>query len=297
MTRRVILGVRWHDTDVSLRVREAGEPASTFEPLIGRTLEFRVTTEKPAWCLGRSGSGLYDCANRPTSVNRKCTPCSVADAAHASMLHHSHRRDGEPVLDGSVADHLAQPNVLYVAAFRDGSLKVGTSNAERALTRLAEQGAWKAVLVAEAVNGYLVRIVEDAVTKVLGLPQSVSMVRKLQGFVRPVDDALLRVRLNHATEQIHQLIDGTDGITAIDQPWLFPHENQWERVIRYPADLAVGAHELEIAAACGRTVLARIAGDSDANDCFVADLGPLYGHELEWGRFGTPALTIQGALF
>lgn len=297
MTRRVILGVRWHENEVLLRVRDTDATASAFERLVGRTLAFRVVSDKPTWCLGRSGSGLYDCANRPTSVNRKCTPCSVADAAHASLLHHSHRRDGEPVLDGSVADHLAQPNVLYVAAFRDGSLKIGTSNAERVLTRLAEQGAWKAVLVAEAVNGYLVRIVEDAVTHVLGLPQSVSMVRKLQGLVRPVDDALLRVRLNHATDQIHQLIDGTDGITAIDQPWLFHHDNQWERVVRYPADLGEGAHELEIVAACGRTVLARIAGDSDTNDSFVADLGRLYGHELEWGRFGTPTLTIQGSLF
>ncbi len=297
MTRQAILGLRWRDDEVALRVRSADSPASSFEPLIGRTLEFRVATEKPTWCLGRSGSGVYDCANRPTSVNRKCTPCSVADAAHASLLHHSHRRDGEPVLDGSVADHLAQPNVLYVAAFRDGSLKIGTSNAERAMTRLAEQGAWSAVLVAEAVNGYLVRIVEDAVTQVLGLPQSVSMVRKLQGFVRPVDDAVLRVRLNQAIDRIHQLIDGTDGIAAIDQPWRFNHHDQWDRVVRYPADLAAGAHELEILAACGRAVLARVPGDDEANDSFVADLGRLYGHELEWGRFGTPTLTIQGSLF
>ncbi|MDA3039015.1 MAG: DUF2797 domain-containing protein [Actinomycetota bacterium] len=297
MTRRAILGLRWHDAEVALRVCAAAAPASTFEPLIGRTLEFRVVTPQPTHCLGRSGSGLYDCANRPTSVNRKCTPCSVADAAHASLLHHSHRRDGEPPQDGAVADHLAQPNVLYVAAFRDGSLKIGTSNAERAITRLAEQGAWMAVLVAEAVNGYLVRIVEDAVTKVVGLPQSVSMVRKLQGFERPLDDALLRVRLNEATRRIHQLIEGTDGVSAIEQPWRFDHSDRWERVVRYPADLAVGAHELTILAVCGRVVLARIPGDDGAADSFVADLGRLYGHELEWGRFGTPTLTVQGALF
>lgn len=292
----------------------APAPSSTYVGLIGTTLGFRVVSPRPDWCIGRSPGGPdgpYECANRPTSVNRKCTPCSVADATHASHLHHAHRGDADQIAVGQgddVAEHLSQPNVLYVAAFRDGSLKVGTSTASRIATRLAEQGAWSAVIVAEAVNGYLVRVVEDAVTAAIGLAQSVSMVRKLQGLTRPVDDALLRVRLHQATARIHELIAGTEGLTPLSRWWSYGegrHERRhpWDRVVRYPADVAVGAHQLSVVAVCGRAVLAELPNEAApaeaaaSMEAMVFDFGRLYGHEIEWGSFGSPTVSIQGSLF
>ncbi len=306
--RHVLLGTSWVDNDVSLRVRDlvADVPVATsrFLPLLrpqGASLAFRVLSDAPAWCLGRSGGrspsgGPYECVNRATSVNRKCTPCSVADANHASNLHHAHRRDGELPTDPSVAAHLAEPNLLYVAGFRDGSIKVGTSNAKRIRTRLAEQGAWQAIVTAEAVNGSVVRLVEDAVTEALGLPQSVSMVRKLHGFVHPIDDEVLIRRLEQATAGIHELIAGIEGMTPVRQVVGFEQRALWNRVVRYPADPTIGAHELLVVSMCGRAALIELpSGQHD--DRMVLDLGRLSGYEVEWGRFGTPSLTIQGSLF
>ena len=48
-----------------------------------------------------------------------------------------------------MAAYLSHPHRLYLAAFRDGSIKVGTTRGSSGHTRLIEQGAWLAAYVAE----------------------------------------------------------------------------------------------------------------------------------------------------
>lgn len=297
-TDRVILGLHWSDAQPYLRIRDLGDPRSRVEPLQDARLEFRVVSDRPRFCLGRSSGptgDVYECANRPTSVNRRCTPCSIAQAAFASNLHHAHTK--QVGRDPEFSAHLLQPNVLYVAGFRDGSLKVGTSTAGRTLTRFCEQGAWRAVVCADAVDGYVVREVEDAVTAALGLPQSVSMGRKLAGLVRPVDDDLLESRIAAAVDDVHHLIAGIDGLTPVRRRWAYDHAARWQRVVRYPADISVGAHQLHVRSVCGRAVLADPPDGEDHPERLVFDIGQLFGHQLRWGRHGSPPLVIQGSLF
>jgi hypothetical protein len=295
---RVILGMHWHGAEPFVRVRDIGEPHSRLEMLQGASLEFRVASDRPGFCLGRptpTGGDFYECANRPTSVNRRCTPCSVAHATYAASLHHAHTR--RLVRDTGTGLHLLQPNVLYVAGFRDGSIKVGTSNAGRIITRLHEQGAWRAVVCTDAVDGYVVREAEDAVTATLALPQSVSMSRKLHGLVRPVDDGLLGSRIDRAVDGIHELVAGIEGLTPVRRPWAYGPTRPWQHVVRYPADVATGAHELRVRSVCGRAVLADAPDGDEHPERLVFDIARLFGHRLQWGRHGSPPIVIQGSLF
>ena len=132
----VIVGTSWSSGTASVRARHVGEQTSRLEPLVGLRLRYRAGVDSPRHCLGhvpfRRASGYYvDCANRPEPGGRKCGQCAIVDATFASSLHHAHTR-GQAELDPAVVEHLAQPNVLYVAAFRDLSLKVGTSTEVRA---------------------------------------------------------------------------------------------------------------------------------------------------------------------
>ncbi len=314
----VILGIGWDDDGCQVRLRvpgpegEAGS-SSQLVPVIGMELNYRVPASPRRHCLGHSSprrnSGAYaDCFNRPQPNERNCVNCAVADAEFASNLHHAHTRD-RAELDRAVVDHLEQTNILYLAAFRDGSLKIGTSTEGRKLKRLTEQGAWQAVEVASVSDGFLVRQLEDLVTEKLGLTQSVAVKRKLHGMAHPMDDARLAERLAPLVEEVHRLIGSNDRLPGADDagtiddhveltanPWSFPQSDSplWQGLHLYPARLDSGTHHLEVVAMCGRmAVLARPGAD----DRFVADLGQLFGIELDLGRYEPDQLAIQDSLF
>ena len=190
--RRVILGVSWVDDHPLVRVRDQHTIASELVPLIGLDLCHRALADSPRICIGhkplRSGGASYvDCRQAPQPGGRTCRSCAVAEATFASNLHHAHTKESIGV-DPDIAAHLRQPNLLYLAAFRDGSTKVGTSTEKRLHTRLAEQGAWVARVVAWTPDGITVRLLEDLVTKRLELPQAVSASRKLGGLTQPVPE-------------------------------------------------------------------------------------------------------------
>lgn len=303
--RRVLLGMKWQEGQPLVRVRDDGQASSRLEPLLGLDLAYRVDLEGARTCIGhkpfRSGGADYvDCVQRPQSTGPTCRTCAIVEATFASNLHHAHTKESVG-LDPAMAAHLRQPNLLYLAAFRDGSIKVGTSTEKRIETRLTEQGAWRASIVARAPDGVTIRVLEDAVTAMLGLPQSVSAVRKMAGLVSPrPDEALLQLLADHR-RTIHELITGSvlavpDAFTTLDQEWSFAgaDDNRWRLVHAYPADLSSGAHELTVDAACGRLVLLR---RPSGNDRFVADLRRLFGRVLDWGQFGSAPLTVQDALF
>ncbi len=324
----VMLGVSW-DTmsgrdaepgggtaeraECSVRVRVPGGP-SELVPAIGLELNYRVPLNPTRHCIGhvspRKNKGAYaDCFNSPQPTEKTCVSCAVADAEFASNLHHAHTRDRQ-ALDRAVVDHLEQTNVLYLAAFRDGSVKVGTSTEHRKTRRWIEQGAWQAVEVATVSDGFTVRKLEDLVTEKLGLTQSVAVKRKLQGMASPLSEALLSQRLDPLVEQVHEVIANADRLPGADdaQPesevevelsdhrWMFPTADApvWHKLHRYPARLEAGSHHIEVLEMCGRMAVLSRPGSEDR---FVADLAPLFGIELDIGHYEPDQLAVQDSLF
>ena len=221
----------------------------------------------------------------------------IVDATFASNLHHAHTR-GRGELDPAVLAHLRQPNLLYLAAFRDGSVKVGTSTEARIQKRLTEQGAWKARIVARAEDGFAVRDVEDRVSADVSLPQSIAIGRKLDGMAAPRPDDALDEALAQHTTLVHHVLEVMDDarLQGMEVEWSFPLGNEavWSGLHRYPLRLQSGAHDLEVLAACGRMVVVERPGRTDR---FVADLGQLYGVELDLGDHEPDALAVQDSLF
>jgi hypothetical protein len=298
--RRVIVGVEWADGLPSVRVRYNDHIASGLVPLLGLQLNHRAAADSPRVCLGhrpfRSGGPSYvDCVQRPQPGSRNCRSCAVIEATFASNLHHAHTKEDVGV-DPTMAAHLRQPNLLYLAAFRDGSMKVGTSTERRLDTRLAEQGAWLARVVAWVPDGITVRLLEDHVTERLGLTQAVSANRKLKGLLQPQPDHQLTAELDGHRDDIHRLIVDSDTIEPMDDAWQHPRSDKgdWSQLHRYPGDLATGAHDLVVTNACGRLVLVNRPGGDDR---FVADLQKIYGLQTEIGDFGSQPLAVQDSLF
>lgn len=298
--RLVVVAYSWADGRPRLRTRPPDAPSSPVDAA-GFRLHYRVD-EPPIWhCPGRvpfrAGRGDYvDCLKRPQPGGRTCVDCAVAEATLAGSLHHAHVRDADE-LDTAVDTHLRQPNVLYLAVFGDGSVKVGTSTAGRTTKRLLEQGALAAAVVAKTDDGIVVRKIEDLVTEQLGIPQSVGVARKLKGLVSPMTRERLADRLDTATEQVHELLDrhAPTGVTPTLEPWLNAARDrlQEEKLFRYPADLRRDAHRLTIEDMVGR--LAVVSGTG--GDRFVIDIGRIFGLELEIGDYDPVEVAVQDTLF
>jgi hypothetical protein len=316
----VLTEVVWDPTGCRVRVRVDDGPA-TLVDAVGLALNYRLDAEPERQCIGsrspKRNSGSYrDCRNRPQPGERVCVTCAVTNAEFAADLHHAHTRDRASI-DRAVLDHLQQPNHLYLAAFRDGSLKVGTSTARRIATRLTEQGAWQAVEVASVEDGFAVRRLEDLVTDKLGLPQSVAMSRKLAGMASPMGEDELSDRLRTAVGDVHLLLDSLDRLpggkevppSKRERWWRFVDSDAvsadgvevgagvsepWAGLHRYPARLDRGAHRIDVLAMCGRMA---VLGRSGSDDRFVADLGRLFGLELRIGDHVPDELVIQDSLF
>ena len=297
---RVLLGVSWNDGAPFLRLRDDDETISQLLPAAGVELNYQLDASARRVCLGhvpfRSDRGAYhDCSRVPEAGKRRCERCSIVEATFASNLHHAHTR-GTAELDPSVHDHLQQPNRLYLAAFRDGSIKVGTTTVPRTQKRLEEQGAWMARQVAETTNGISVRSLEDMVTEVWSLPQSVSGSRKVKGLISPRTDTELEAVLDEASQRVFELVGRTPdervtplfGDDGLGIRWRHPQADHpaTQRPLAYPLSLTVGNHDLEVVTAVGRALLVRRRGpDGLGDDVFAIDPAPLFGIELDIGDY------------
>ncbi|MGI9608526.1 MAG: hypothetical protein ACR2P0_20515 [Acidimicrobiales bacterium] len=296
-----ITGLSWADGSPRIRVRRNGAP-SELEPLVGFRINYQSSPGSSRTCIGhrpfRSATTPWiDCDNTPLHDGRTCDRCAASDATFASQLHHAHNKAaGE--LDPAVLTHLQQPNNLYLAAFRDGSIKVGTSTAPRLQTRLDEQGAWFARVVAAATDGFAVRSIEDQVTVRVGLPQSVSIHRKLDGLEHPRPDEVLLAELDLWTGRVHELIEGSGDarLSPAADDWRFSQADDpmFNGLHRYPLKLASGAHDLEFLGASGRAIVLARPGRPDR---FVTDLRKLYGIDLATGDHVPDELAVQDSLF
>lgn len=271
-------------------------------PVSGFALNYHLDDHAERACVGhrpfRDSTGeWFDCDNPPLHDGRKCDRCAAVDATFASQLHHAHNKArGE--LEGAVLRHLEQPNSLYLACFRDGSIKVGTSSAPRLKVRLAEQGAWLARVVANTTDGFAVRSLEDRITIEMGLPQSVSIRRKLDGLTQPKPDAALAAELDRWSAAVHQLMEDTSDrrVTAASEDWRFEMSDNplWESLHPYPLKLSSGSHDIEMVSASGRAVVIRRPG---SDDHFVADAQHLFGIAITPGDHVPDELAVQDSLF
>ncbi|MFT7474399.1 MAG: hypothetical protein ACI81L_001324 [Verrucomicrobiales bacterium] len=297
----VITGLTWTTGRPQVRLRRNGAPSSLY-PLDHLALRYSAGRDSTRWCIGHkpfrdSGVPWTDCDRPPLHHGRTCDRCAASDATFASQLHHAHNK-GHSELDSAVRTHLEQPNSLYLAAFRDGSIKVGTSTAARLPTRLEEQGAWAAQVVAAATDGFAVRTLEDRITVELGLSQSVSVRRKLAGLLQPVSDDHLRAELSRWTVTVHSLMARLDDsrTTPSSTGWVSSISTDpiWARVHPYPLKLHSGNHDVEFIAASGRVT---VLGRPGSSDRFLADLRTLYGIELRIADVEPDELAVQDSLF
>lgn len=291
----------WVNSEPLVRVRHEREPGSELVPLAGFALNYTATADTPRLCVGhvpfRGSLSYYDCLKSPQPGSRTCERCSIVNATFASNLHHAHTR-GASELDPAIRDHLRQPNRLYLASFRDGSMKVGTSNQRRSQTRLEEQGAWMARYVALADDGFAVRDLEDDVTRELGFTQAVNASRKVRGLIAPLPDEQLDAALATAAVAVGELIATNNDarIASLDETWRHPKAAAiaTRKIYSYPSKLTSGGHDLEVVTAVGRTAIARRPG---SDDWFAFDLGPLFGLQLTMGGAVSDEITIQDSLF
>ncbi len=270
--------------------------------MVGLELNYAAGPGTPRRCLGHkpfrnSSHAWIDCDNPPLHDGRLCDRCAASDATFASQLHHAHTKAaGE--LDPAVLQHLRQPNKLYLAAFRDGSVKVGTSTAPRLHERLDEQGAWRARVVADAEDGFAVRALEDRISAELGIPQAVSIRRKLDGLVQPRPAAVLEGELDLWTGRVHEIIARARDkrVEPASDDWEFEDSaaDAFDSLHPYPARLESGQHHIVLRAASGRAL---IVERPSTGDRFVVDIRRLFGLELPLGDFEADPLAVQDSLF
>ncbi len=305
--RRVLIELSWSRDEPQVRVRDDHARTSSHVPLIGLELNYRLDEASNRLCLGHrafggDGAVYIDCTRPPKPGTKKCVRCSVHDLAFAANIHQAHKKNRRDI-DPFFAIHLAKPNRLYLAGFRDGSIKVGTSTEQRSVERLREQGAWLARFVGQASDGFVVREMEDLVTEFVGVAQAVSVRRKLKGLQRPVSDAILCKVIGENAAKVVALIEGLgdERLTVVDEQWTFPGSegSAWKSPVLYPVPLGSGSHNLRVVDACGRSVvLSRRSSTGVVEpDFFLADIGQLFGWELELGNFDADEIAVQPSLF
>jgi len=300
----LVRGVSWSGGGPALLLTaDDGDTSVPLEP--GLWLRFRVAAgaDVPArHCLGHSSvQGPTETEHVPCPTGAaaergyQCGQCFARDDFR--FMHDFHRSGIAPA---GLKAYLAQPHWLYVATFADGTTKVGTASARSKWTRLAEQGAVVARYVAHARDGSVVRLLEDAVSKELGLTQFVRGTAKFAALLNPRPAAQLDAG-NQATADVVREFLGTqvlDGFETVTEQW--DRSNFSAAVagpgqrIAYPQPLASGDHGMRLDAMLGGYALAAIDG-SDAT--FLLDLSALKGHRIEWGDFRTTLPALQESLF
>ncbi|MCC3272654.1 DUF2797 domain-containing protein [Arthrobacter zhangbolii] len=297
-------GTAWDTSGARLTLHTPAGEARALRLDPGTELRFRILNgpDSPGrFCLGFwqvTGDGVQVHTPCPAQAaagrGYQCGPCFARDEVRG--IHNSHR---SPTLPEPLRRYLDQPHWLYVATFADGATKVGTAANPRKQLRLIEQGAVRASYVARAANGLTVRVLEDTVTSLAGLPQAVRAGAKTAALTRPLAVTALEAVNAEASESARAALDSTgmDGFSAVEEQWVPPA--QFATVLEtpcepYPTDPGAGEHGMIIEAVLGSTALVRVDGESGF---FAADLSRLKGRRLETGAYRTRMPALQTALF
>jgi len=128
---------------------------------------------------------------------------------------------------------------VYIAVFKDQTLKVGVSTLGRAKTRWLEQGADFAGIISTANNGLEARRIEESLGHLAGATKQVSGQRKVSGITQHLDSstafnlAQSFLKSNNVTppDSGFTLEDlspyyGLSGIDAMPGSWRFSPESR-----------------------------------------------------------------------
>lgn len=173
-------GITWASGDPRLLLAPVAGGPLVYAPVTGRRLGYQVSGTG-RWCTGRYRFAdrvrveAVACPDRaPAEAGGQCAACAGRDDFRFAHRFHS----GGHVPD-ALAAYMAQPHWLYLATFADGTTKIGTAADPRKRSRLDEQGALIATYLAQSADGRAVRFLEDALTRRLGLTQTVRAAAKL----------------------------------------------------------------------------------------------------------------------
>ncbi|WP_159706870.1 DUF2797 domain-containing protein [Arthrobacter sp. 18067] len=305
----LVHGVVWDSSSPALRLFSPDAEFTDIALAQGSTLGLRVIPG--VWCLGHTkvhGPGdrtHVPCrSGSPAERGKQCGACFARDDSR--LMHDFHRGGSVPT---GLRAYLMQPHWLYVATFANGATKVGTASAQRKWNRLAEQGAVHASHVAHAEDGRIVRVLEDLVTRELGLVQQVRSASKVAGLVEPRTAVeLLALNRQHAG-RVRELLGGLamTGYSVVEDEWDRPDLSELLCVAGaetgrrhpYPATFDAGGHGLRVRSLSGAIALAGLpdASGVEVEGSFVADLGALKGRKIEFGPHTTEIPALQDSLF
>ena len=237
-------------------------------------------------------------SGQPAERGFQCGACFARDELR--YMHDFHRSGQAPTGMRSYLAQQPQQHWLYIATFADGTTKVGTASNLSRWRRLAEQGALVARYVALAQDGAIVRLLEDSVTKELGVTQFVRAASKTASLLTPRTTAELEQRNREVSGVVRDFLGQHDlaGFEAIDEQW---HGSEFARAISaggprlaYPRPLDSGKHGLRLDSMLGANALVSLDA---AEAAFVVDLGGLKGHRITFGAFTTDVPALQESLF
>ncbi|MFJ6453586.1 DUF2797 domain-containing protein [Paenarthrobacter sp. NPDC091669] len=304
----LVHGVVWDSASPALRLFSPDAEFTDIALARGSALGLRVIPG--LWCLGHTkvhGPGdrtHVPCrGSSPAERGKQCGACFARDDSR--LMHDFHRGTSVPT---GLRAYLMQPHWLYVATFANGATKVGTASAQRKWNRLAEQGAVHASYVAHAEDGRVVRILEDMVTRELGLVQQIRSASKAAGLVEPrAGVELLALNRQHAG-RVRELLGGLamTGNSVVEEEWDRPaladrlcDAADDGRRHPYPVAFDAGGHGLRVHALSGAIALAGLpdASGVEVEGSFVADLGALKGRKIEFGPYLTEIPALQDSLF
>ena len=296
-----LTAINWHAEEPFLRFRVQGQESSQLMSANELELRFRVAVGRERQCIGtvdrsEDGSTRVQC-DSPAVSARQCERCQTKDNIAAANMHQAHRR-GRDASGKAMAAYLTHPHRLYVAIFRDGSTKVGTTRGVSGGNRLVEQGAWYASYLAQAHDGFFVRELEDSITDKLGIRQAVDTRKKFAGHLQPLPDQELESRLDQLANEIKKFLTKEVGAkgSLLDDQWSNPRieDQAWTNLVSYPTVINQGAHEFTIKSMVGRLAVCSRTGFAEN---FLLDLQPLLTQPLETGDFEIDEFIMQDSLF
>ena len=295
-----LTAINWHAEEPFLQFRVQGQESQLMNAN-ELELRFRVVAGRERQCIGtversEDGSTRVQC-DSPAVSARQCERCQTKDNIAAANMHQAHRR-GRDAIGKAMAAYLTHLHRLYVAIFRDGSTKVGTTRGLTGGNRLVEQGAWYASYLAQADDGFFVRELEDSITERLGIRQAVDTRKKFAGHLQPLPDEELDSRLNQLANEIKKFLTKEVGAkgSLLDERWSNQRieDQAWTDLVSYPTVINQGAHEFTIKSMVGRLATCNRTGFTEN---FLLDLQPLLTHPLETGDFEIDEFIMQNSLF
>lgn len=300
----LVRGISWSSSGPALSL--ITDDADARLPMVaGQWLRFEVLSGdgiEARYCLGyTSVQGPEESAHircpsgQPAERGFQCGACFARDDLR--HMHDFHRSGQAPP---GMRRYLAQQHWLYIATFADGTTKVGTASNLSKWRRLAEQGALVARYVALAQDGAIVRLLEDSVTKELGLTQFVRAASKTASLLTPRTTAELEQRNREVSGVVREFLGqySLAGFETIEEQW---QGSEFARAISdggpriaYPQPLDSGRHGMRLDSMLGANALVSL---DDAEAAFVVDLGRLKGRRITFGAFTTDVPALQESLF